>query len=390
MCYRSHLHLTFSMCSFSGSKRIYAVLSIFIMILIYTFQQMTGLYVVHKKLQAFSSMNILNNTKHAVQNESEHTQLRVSKYIQFSSVSGNTTAKPDSNNCFYYIDCVNEVNKKCLRKHINILLKPDNLCSNKYQVDTIYILTSHYKHTEHRQAIRESYMKPRNKTAENRHVFLIGFSNDRAVQEALFHENKIHNDIVQGDFIEAYSNLTLKVLMGFHYINVYCSGAKSVMKSDDDVFINIDAINSIVKYINHSRFIAGSCHPKPRIIRKADHRWYVDPRLYSASQFPPYCLGSGYLISQMAMADVLHSSTYVPVIPVEDAYIGICIARLNNSVNVIHLGTYFTWNRSDGSLGFHCTTLSRGSSVTVHGVRPFAMKRLQTCLNERKLKTLIH
>ena len=378
------------MSNFSGSKRIYAVLSMLTMILIYTFQQMTGLYMVHKKVHASSNMNILKNTKHAVQKESEHTQPRVSKYKYFSNVSGNTTAKPDSNNRLYYIDCVDKVDGKCLRKHINILLKPDDLCSNKYQVDTMYILTSHYKHTEHRQAIRESYMKPRNKTAENRHVFLIGFSNDKAVQEALFLENKKHNDIVLGDFIEAYSNLTLKVLMGFHYVNVYCSGAKSVMKSDDDVFINIDAINNIMKYINHSRFIAGSCDPKPHINRKPDHRWYVDPRLYSASQFPPYCLGSGYLISQIAMQDVLHSSAYVPVIPVEDAYIGICIARLNNSVNVIHLGRYFTWNRSVGSLGFHCTAMSHGSSVTVHGVHPVAMKRLQTCLNERKLKTLIH
>lgn len=47
-----------------------------------------------------------------------------------------------------------------------------------------------------------------------------------------------YHDIIQQDFLDKYNNLTLKTLLGFNWVAMYCPQAHYVMKTDSDVFVN--------------------------------------------------------------------------------------------------------------------------------------------------------
>ena len=52
-------------------------------------------------------------------------------------------------------------------------------------------------------------------------------------------EYRAYGDIVLADFVDTYSNLTLKTLSMLKWINTYCDDADYFLKADDDVFVNI-------------------------------------------------------------------------------------------------------------------------------------------------------
>jgi hypothetical protein len=51
-------------------------------------------------------------------------------------------------------------------------------------------------------------------------------------------ENSKFGDILQGNFIDAYRNLTYKHTMVFKWFLESCASAEYLLKTDDDVFIN--------------------------------------------------------------------------------------------------------------------------------------------------------
>jgi hypothetical protein len=53
-------------------------------------------------------------------------------------------------------------------------------------------------------------------------------------------EDADFGDIIQFNFCESYRNLTLKTLMGFKWATEFCSNAHFIMKTDDDVYVNIN------------------------------------------------------------------------------------------------------------------------------------------------------
>ena len=70
-------------------------------------------------------------------------------------------------------------------------------------------------------------------------VFLLGCPEDVKTQEMLEEENKKHGDIVQGDFLDTYHNLSYKAIMGNLWVSEFCDQAEFVVKTDDDVFIDL-------------------------------------------------------------------------------------------------------------------------------------------------------
>lgn len=79
-------------------------------------------------------------------------------------------------------------------------------------------------------------------------VFLVGLQereSDR-VERLLGEEQRLHDDLVRGNFVDTYRNLTYKHLSGFKYVLHHCPNASFVMKTDDDAFINIFAVADLL------------------------------------------------------------------------------------------------------------------------------------------------
>ena len=54
-------------------------------------------------------------------------------------------------------------------------------------------------------------------------IFRLGKSQDNNLNEIIYEENKQHGDIVQGNFLDTYRNLTLKTLFGLEWMSLFCS-----------------------------------------------------------------------------------------------------------------------------------------------------------------------
>ena len=68
---------------------------------------------------------------------------------------------------------------------------------------------------------------------------MLGCPEDGQKQEKLQEENKKHRDMVQGDFLDTYHNLSYKAIMGNLWVSEFCDQAEFVVKTDDDMFIDL-------------------------------------------------------------------------------------------------------------------------------------------------------
>ncbi|KAM9312048.1 beta-1,3-galactosyltransferase 1-like [Gastrophryne carolinensis] len=164
-------------------------------------------------------------------------------------------------------------------------------------------------------------------------IFLVGVPKvaSNEVQVMLEEENTIYGDIVQQDFMDTYYNLTLKTLMGMEWVMKFCSTASYVMKIDNDMFLKVD-------YLSHrflrpdlplrTNYFTGLIVNNTGPIRDKAYKWYVPKEVYPSKIYPPYCSGPGYLFSADMAKKVYTISQVIRVIPMEDAYTGICLHEL--------------------------------------------------------------
>ena len=90
-------------------------------------------------------------------------------------------------------------------------------------------------------AIRESWGNLGHYNLENaiQIVFLLGKPADSTNEDSISAEADKFDDIVQGDYLDTYANLTLKALNGMEYRKLYCNQPKYILAIDDDTFVNI-------------------------------------------------------------------------------------------------------------------------------------------------------
>ncbi len=59
-------------------------------------------------------------------------------------------------------------------------------------------------------------------------------------------ESRVYNDIIVEDFLDTPYNSTIKSVMMLKYVTMHCPDAKFVMKTNDDVFLNISNLDKFV------------------------------------------------------------------------------------------------------------------------------------------------
>lgn len=200
-------------------------------------------------------------------------------------------------------------------------------------------------------------------------IFVVGKSNEVSIHNKLREESLMYHDMVVADFIDSYRNLSYKALTAMHWIREYCQGAKYIVKTDDDVFVNIFALD---RFLNHATHAAegqrGSTEnarqlkeeksgkdskgakallledasrrmkrARPEIqclvwegmtvLRDKKSKWYVDPREYGNRTYPPYCSGNAFLMTWSTAHALLHASTTTPFLWVDDAYLTGVLAK---------------------------------------------------------------
>jgi beta-1,3-galactosyltransferase 1 len=217
------------------------------------------------------------------------------------------------------------------------ILKPTKVCGQNEDIFLLSYIHTAPDHHKQRMAIRQSWGNPRNFDNEIafRIVFLMGKPTDKTVQEAVQLESDMYGDIVQENFIDSYRNLTYKAIMGLRWISNYCPQAKYILKTDDDIFVNIFNVvahlRSVTDHEGYQRnMIQCLVWSRMKVVREPRSKWYIPKSEFADEFFPTYCSGSAYMFSGDVIPKMYNASFDTPFFWVDDFYItGLLASKVN-------------------------------------------------------------
>lgn len=182
-------------------------------------------------------------------------------------------------------------------------------------------------------------------------LFMVGVASDPGLAKLLVEEARERGDLIQGRFLDTYSNLTLKTLSMLGWARRFCPQAHFMAKVDDDVLFNPSAL---LHFLNKSRnpyeqvdLYLGRVHLRVAPDRDPESKHYLPAGAYPPSVFPDYCSGTAYVLSRSALLKISLAATASPLstpLPPEDVFVGLCA-------------------RAAGVLPSHCPLFSGGPGV---------------------------
>ncbi|CAG2204592.1 unnamed protein product [Mytilus edulis] len=190
-------------------------------------------------------------------------------------------------------------NFKCKGKNVFLLvfihMAPDNFAGrNLIRSTTGTILSFHSKRIER--------------------VFVLGKTENTTLQQEIELESKRYMDIIQGNFIDSYRNLTYKLVFSLFW----------VIKMDDDIIINIPLV---VPYLTEKVKAGKSVNvlecktiTESIPVRERNNKWFITLEEYPFSKFLPYCAGHSSIMSVDVVRKMYKASQKVPYLWLEDVY----------------------------------------------------------------------
>ncbi|XP_042236033.1 beta-1,3-galactosyltransferase 1-like isoform X2 [Homarus americanus] len=207
--------------------------------------------------------------------------------------------------------------------NFHMMINNANVCSGESTVWLLVLVSSAVANFHRRRAIRDTWGGSAPLTASHaKLVFLLANPHDSRQQTQVVEESRTYGDILQEDFVDSYMNLTLKSVMGLKWASTYCQQAHYVMKTDDDMYVNIPSLITYLQESRRSRWITGCIKQK-----KAFLPVNAVPGLPLPPAHPPFVAGAGYIMSGDIVKDLYSASLNTRIIPVEDVYVTAHLAR---------------------------------------------------------------
>ncbi|KAL3885848.1 hypothetical protein ACJMK2_025880 [Sinanodonta woodiana] len=229
----------------------------------------------------------------------------------------------------------------CFSHNFKYVIDNDVMCklyNDSQEIDLIILIFTTHQHQKERNAIRQTWLNYTNRNKANiRYSFLLGEVLDENMRKLVEEESRIHNDIIKEDFVDTYQNLTHKIMMAFKYTITKCSHAKFILKTDDDVWVNIPGL---LKVLQREKMIlqtavAGACFHGANPHRNPDSKWYASFQSYPHDSYPGFCSGTGYVTSNNVAKKIFEISKNVPFFHLEDVYVAMCLRKLGYRLHKI-------------------------------------------------------
>ncbi len=182
-----------------------------------------------------------------------------------------------------------------------------SLSATGAQTSIVIVVPSCRKNFMQRNLIRQTYgsIKNVNNVRILAVVFMLGGIDARNAPKidvsSLNAERIEFGDIIMGDFVDHYRNLSRKSIMAYDWLSTYCQEADLVVKTDDDVVVDIfkltDELGKLTPdKIESFQFWCG-VHGRQPIDRNRRSIYYVSYREYPKKTLPKHCAGLGYVTS---------------------------------------------------------------------------------------------
>lgn len=260
----------------------------------------------------------------------------------------------------------------------DIVLKPNETCDNDTFV--VILIHTHHFNTMQRTAIRHTWgsvasLHPENATWPRvpplkrrlRLFFVLGVHNISGLNQLVRKEASRFDDVVQGNFMDSYENMTLKSLLGLKFVSEYCRPAKYLLKSDDDMFVNLPYLVDILARTPHRRSIMGPLNIGSQVMRNG--KWKLTYDQFPFAHFPPYESGAAYVITADVVKELYDTAEYVPHIFIDDVYITGILGRILDISHVRQAGFAHWSSAVPGVCDF-----VRNRVITGTGMTPFRLE----------------
>ncbi|XP_063700956.1 beta-1,3-galactosyltransferase 5 [Culicoides brevitarsis] len=215
-----------------------------------------------------------------------------------------------------------------LKDEFHYILKP-NL--NFYEVKTrflgIIIIHSYVGHDHLRAKHREAISSKELLAFGLKRVFLLSEIPPKErymTQRALNNEANRFQDILQGNFIDAYRNLTYKHVMGLRFAVTEARDAQFIIKMDDDIVVDFFRIHEMLKNLDQNEqeyFLKGFVLSDQHVRREKQNKWYVTRDEFAASTYPSYLSGWFYITNIKTAHDLALASESTPYFWIDDIYV---------------------------------------------------------------------
>ncbi|KAB7505308.1 Beta-1,3-galactosyltransferase 5 [Armadillidium nasatum] len=181
----------------------------------------------------------------------------------------------------------------------------EEVCPNNGRdLKVLILITTAPDHEKHRNAIRMTWghFALRKDIALG---FMVGRTSRGDVQSVIDKENERYGDIIEANFVDHYSNLTLKTVAMLEWAKTYCSEAPFVLKTDDDMFINVPLLLAFIHVKkNDKNAMYGRLAKGWKPVRNKKSKYFVDTSTYSRIRYPDFLTGPAYLLTN----DVIEKS----------------------------------------------------------------------------------
>lgn len=189
------------------------------------------------------------------------------------------------------------------------------------EMDLVIVIMSAPTHLEARMAIRQTWGHF-GQRSDISILFMLGATLDPKVETVLKKEQKTYNDVIRGKFQDSYSNLTLKTISTLEWVDSYCSKVKFLLKTDDDMFINVPRLQAFaIKHTKNKNVIFGRLAKKWKPIRSKKSKYYVSRTQFKHTVFPDFTTGPAYLLSTDIIRKLYDTALDQTYLKLEDVFV---------------------------------------------------------------------
>ena len=173
-----------------------------------------------------------------------------------------------------------------------------------------------------RFSIRNTWCNYAERTYSTKCLFFCGYSKENNhLNNYLQEEAEKYNDIVQFNFQNSYLNLTLLQLSSYKWILSQYPKLEFFIRSDSDVYLNIDKIHELIKRKNIYAYGKVFSNKTPN--RNTDSKWYMPFHIYPGNMYHSFIVGYMYIWSKDILEMIVNDSNYVqPIHYLDDVYYG--------------------------------------------------------------------
>lgn len=201
----------------------------------------------------------------------------------------------------------------------------------------LILITSALEHSLKRSAIRLTWGHYTLRSDVTM-AFVVGLESQMHSESLLAKESNLYRDIIQGNFVDVYDNLTLKTISMMEWIHEYCPSVRFVLKTDDDMFINVPKLLEFISaHGDAQRTFYGRLAHNWRPFRDANSKYYLSRVAYPEATLPDFTTGPAYLFTSDVVRDIYTRALATTYVKLEDVFItGIVAQALNiNRQNVV-------------------------------------------------------